>query len=175
MLPARTILPRRIVSLPYRTTWARCNSTRPTGPPEQDALSQEKQRENPSAAEGTIPLSAPPPTTHKPQEPLVPESTSATASSHSPSSSSGSTLKNDSGSDKPDSWKELSQYDLEVVKQRIREWTEQAAIVLRERADGFTNETKTKFARLGAELNKVTGYEEIEALKREVVQQGLFF
>ena len=66
----------------------------------------------------------------------------------------------------------LSSYNAETVKQRIREWTEQVAIILRKRADGFTATTKAAFAQLGSELNRVTGYEEIEALKRGVVEQG---
>jgi sensitive to high expression protein 9, mitochondrial len=66
----------------------------------------------------------------------------------------------------------LSSYHTEVVKQRIREWAEQGAIVLRDRADGFTATTKATFSQLGSELNRVTGYEEIEALKRKVVEQG---
>jgi sensitive to high expression protein 9, mitochondrial len=66
----------------------------------------------------------------------------------------------------------LSSYNAEIVKQRIREWTEQAAIVLRNRADGFTATTKATFSQLGSELNRVTGYEEIEDLKRGVVEQG---
>jgi sensitive to high expression protein 9 len=60
------------------------------------------------------------------------------------------------------------------VKQRIREWTEQATIALRNRADDFTASTKTTFSHLGSQLNRVTGYEEIEALKRGVVEQGAF-
>ncbi|KAH6912899.1 sensitive to high expression protein 9 [Coprinopsis sp. MPI-PUGE-AT-0042] len=61
--------------------------------------------------------------------------------------------------------------ELDAVKQRIREWTEQTAVAVRTRADGFTAETKTTFSQLGQHLNKVTGYEEIEALKRDVVEQ----
>ena len=69
----------------------------------------------------------------------------------------------------------LSSHNAEIVKQQIREWTEQAATVLRNRADGFTAATKTAFSQLGSELNRVTGYEEIEALKRGVVEQGRIF
>jgi sensitive to high expression protein 9 len=69
----------------------------------------------------------------------------------------------------------LSSYHAEIVKQRIREWAEHGAIVLRNRADGFTATTKATFSQLGSELNRVTGYEEIEALKREVVEQGRTF
>lgn len=66
----------------------------------------------------------------------------------------------------------LSSYHAEIVKQRIREWAEHGSIVLRNRADGFTATTKATFSQLGSELNRVTGYEEIEALKRKVVEQG---
>jgi len=66
----------------------------------------------------------------------------------------------------------ISTYDLDLVKKRIREWSEQATVSLRHRADDFTAATKTTFSQLGSELNKVTGYEEIEALKRGVVEQG---
>ena len=69
----------------------------------------------------------------------------------------------------------LSSQHAEIVKQRIREWTEKTAIVLRNRADDFTATTKTTFSQLGSELNRVTGYEEIEALKRKVVEQGRTF
>lgn len=68
--------------------------------------------------------------------------------------------------------KALSPAELDKLKRRIREWTEQTAVAVRTRADGFTAETKTTFSQLGQHLNKVTGYEEIEALKRNVVEQG---
>jgi len=64
-----------------------------------------------------------------------------------------------------------SPYDIEIVKQRIRAWKEQAAIVLRSRTDDFTASTKATFSQLGSELNRVTGYEAIEALKRDVAEQ----
>ncbi|RDB17817.1 Sensitive to high expression protein 9, mitochondrial [Hypsizygus marmoreus] len=65
----------------------------------------------------------------------------------------------------------LSPYDLELVKQRIREWTGHAALSFRNRADDFTANTKTTLSQLGLELNRMTGYEAIEALKRNVVEQ----
>ena len=68
-----------------------------------------------------------------------------------------------------------SPYDIEIVKQRMRAWREQAAIVLRSRADDFTASTKATFSQLGSELNRVTGYEAIEALKRGVAEQGRFY
>jgi len=79
--------------------------------------------------------------------------------------------KNPESSESPS----LPSYDAEILKQRIREWTELAAVVLRNKADGFTANTKATFSRLGSELNRVTGYEEIEALKRDVVEQGRVF
>jgi sensitive to high expression protein 9 len=65
-------------------------------------------------------------------------------------------------------------YDLELVKRRLREWSGQAAINVRNRADDFTSKAKTTFSQLGLHLNKVTGYEAIEALKRDVVDQGVY-
>lgn len=67
---------------------------------------------------------------------------------------------------------DLNQLQLEAVKQRLRSWSENAGIQLRQRADTFTAKVATTFSHLGSELNKVTGYEEIEALKRRVVEQG---
>lgn len=67
----------------------------------------------------------------------------------------------------------LTAYDLEMVRARIREWTEEATITLRNRADDFTAKSKTTLSQLGIQLNKVTGYEEIEALKKSVVDQGV--
>lgn len=92
------------------------------------------------------------------------------------SSSSPTTAESKTSESSPESPR-LSSHHAEIVKQRIREWAEQGAIVLRNRADGFTATTKATFSQLGSELNRVTGYEEIEALKRKVVEQGigLFF
>ncbi|KAL4263016.1 Sensitive to high expression protein 9, mitochondrial [Pleurotus pulmonarius] len=53
----------------------------------------------------------------------------------------------------------------------FREWSGPAAAVFRGYADQFTLSAKTTFSQLGSQLNKVTGYEEIEALKRRVVEQ----
>lgn len=88
--------------------------------------------------------------------------------------SSSSSAESKTSSESSESRK-LSSYHAEIVKQRVREWAEQGAIVLRNRADGFTATTKATFSQLGSELNRVTGYEEIEALKRKVVEQGRIF
>lgn len=62
--------------------------------------------------------------------------------------------------------------DLAKVKEKLRLWTEDAAISVRERADRYTAVAAVTFAQLGRELNKVTGYEQIDKLKREVTEQG---
>ncbi|KAF9534515.1 Mdm33 family-domain-containing protein [Crepidotus variabilis] len=105
--------------------------------------------------------------------PILPSSPSisSSASVPLPEPSSVSTLQSTS-TRKPESASEhLSEYDPAILKKRLREWTEQVAITLRHRADDFTTRSKTTFSHLGAELNKVTGYEEIEALKKGVSVQ----
>ncbi|KAJ6620762.1 Mdm33 family-domain-containing protein [Mycena sp. CBHHK59/15] len=57
------------------------------------------------------------------------------------------------------------------LKERLRKWTGDSAIAVRNRADDFTSTTKTALSQLGFHLNRMTGYEEIEALKRRVVEQ----
>jgi sensitive to high expression protein 9, mitochondrial len=79
-----------------------------------------------------------------------------------------------STSDRPHAHDSNPTYDLDWVKQRLRELSGQAAITVRNRADGFTANTKTTLSQLGFHLNKVTGYEAIEALKRDVVDQGVY-
>jgi sensitive to high expression protein 9 len=56
----------------------------------------------------------------------------------------------------------------------MRQWTDETAVAVRTRADEFTSTTKTTLSQLGFHLNKMTGYEEIEALKRRVVEQGVY-
>lgn len=170
MLPVRAILSRRLVTRSYPLTWTRHSSNRPTDNQARNLLDQEKPDKDLPTTESSIPLAPPHPS--QPREQSEPQPSSA-ASPSSPASST-STSKSESTSNQPDSWKDLSAYDLEVVKQRIREWTDQAAITLRERADDFTVQTKSTFSQLGAHLNKMTGYEEIEALKKGVVEQGSF-
>ena len=62
--------------------------------------------------------------------------------------------------------------NLDELKTRLLELSNTTALKLRTRADDFTETTRTTFSQLGAQLNKVTGYGEIEALKRQVVEQG---
>lgn len=74
-------------------------------------------------------------------------------------------------SDRPDAYDSKPTYDLDLLKRRLREWSGQAAITVRDRADDFTANTMTTLSQLGLQLNKVTGYEAIEVLKRDVVDQ----
>ncbi|KZT11980.1 uncharacterized protein LAESUDRAFT_719932 [Laetiporus sulphureus 93-53] len=60
---------------------------------------------------------------------------------------------------------------LQDIKERLRGWSENAATLLRQHIDEYTAAVAVTFSQLGRELNKVTGYGEIEALKRKVVEQ----
>jgi sensitive to high expression protein 9 len=66
----------------------------------------------------------------------------------------------------------VSAYDLDI-NARMWEWTKQASINLKHCADDFTAKSKSTFSQLGCWLNQLTGYEEIEALKRGVAKQGM--
>lgn len=48
------------------------------------------------------------------------------------------------------------------------------AVNVRKRADGFTVVTQALFSELGGQLNRATGYEDIELLKKKVEQQGMY-
>ena len=61
---------------------------------------------------------------------------------------------------------------IEQAQSLIRRWTEQNSIAFRQRADSLIARIGVSFTRLGGEINRVTGYDEIEALKRHVVSQG---
>ncbi|KAG1879175.1 Mdm33 family-domain-containing protein [Suillus subluteus] len=72
----------------------------------------------------------------------------------------------------------ISAYDLDTIKQRIEDWMalatagfKQQTDELRQRTDKFTQKTSTTFFQLGSQLNRVTGYEQIDALKQRVVEQ----
>jgi She9 / Mdm33 family len=61
---------------------------------------------------------------------------------------------------------------IENIQSRVRQWSERNTIALRRRADTLVARLAVSFTRLGGEINKVTGYDEIEELKRQVVSQG---
>lgn len=63
--------------------------------------------------------------------------------------------------------------DIEALRGRLRDWGVLASTSVRRRADQFSKQATTSFSHLGLHLNRATGYEEIEALKRQVVEQGM--
>ena len=62
--------------------------------------------------------------------------------------------------------------DAEDMQTIIRRWSERHFIGLRQCTDSVVARLATSFTRLGGEINRVTGYEEIESLKRRVISQG---
>jgi len=96
------------------------------------------------------------------------------SSSQPPKATSNDVHSAQGASDRPNSSNPDPTYDLDLVKRRLQEWSGQAAITVRNRADDFTASTKVTLSQLGLHLNKVTGYEAIEALKRDVVDQGVY-
>ena len=83
-------------------------------------------------------------------------------------------LKQDRGSRPPHSDHAFNKAGggIEHAQSIIRRWSEQSSIAFRQHTDSLVARLATSFARLGGEINKVTGYDEIEALKRQVVSQG---
>ena len=83
-------------------------------------------------------------------------------------------LKQDRGSRQPqsDPVSNKASGGIEHTQSIIRRWSEQKSIAFRQRTDSLIARLATSFTRLGGEINKVTGYDEIEALKRQVVSQG---
>ena len=61
---------------------------------------------------------------------------------------------------------------IEQAQSLIRRWSEQNSIAFRQRADSLIARIGVSFTRVGGEINRVTGYDEIETLKRQVVSQG---
>ncbi|KAF8909008.1 hypothetical protein CPB84DRAFT_117917 [Gymnopilus junonius] len=155
----RSSLTRPLRRRPFSTCAATRNAQRP---PIGNDTQQSKGA--PSSSHSSEDLSPPKAEESTPLDPL-PQSTESTANPFILASPTSST--------EPQPREPLSAYDLDLVKRRIREWTEQATIALRNRADDFTESTKVTFSQLGSQLNRVTGYEEIEALKRGVVEQGM--
>ena len=83
-------------------------------------------------------------------------------------------LEQDRGSRPPHSDPESNEAGggVENAQSIIRRWSEKNSIALRQRTDNIIALMATSFTRLGGEINRVTGYDEIETLKRQVVSQG---
>ena len=60
-----------------------------------------------------------------------------------------------------------------LLRSHITKATGNTAISIRKRADGFTAVTQALFSELGGQLNRATGYENIELLKKKVESQGM--
>lgn len=58
------------------------------------------------------------------------------------------------------------------VRERVQQWSTRTATAVRQQIDQYTANLARSFSQLGKEINKVTGYGEIEELKRLVVAQG---
>lgn len=129
----------------------------PTNRPAVDATSREKETKPPN---DDVIFSSPP-------------SENASSKSHS----SHSVVDVPNATSKPAESKPPSNsqppVDLEALKERMREWTAVTTSIVRQRTDELSTKAKATFAELGPQLNRVTGYEEIEALKKTVVDQGI--
>ncbi|KAI0826868.1 Mdm33 family-domain-containing protein [Trametes gibbosa] len=110
------------------------------------------QRQSPQAS--STPLSSAQPAEEPDAHPPPPPSPS------SPPPSERGPSANESSADK-----------LEQLKAHFRELTHSSLQRMREQSDGFTRQVAHTFAQLGSELNRATGYAEIEELKRMVVHQ----
>ena len=60
----------------------------------------------------------------------------------------------------------------EPLQDRLRKWTIENLRNLRTQMDDFSAMAQLTFSRLGGRLNEVTGYHEIEVLKRLVTENG---
>ncbi|KAI0088723.1 Mdm33 family-domain-containing protein [Irpex rosettiformis] len=111
-----------------------------------------------------------------PPHPLRPDTSSTHESSSTPvpdSASEPQLHKNHDASQLASGSKTapIGSVDVDKLKERLRTWAEDTAVALRGRADQYTSSAIKAFAQLGRELNKVTGYQEIEALKKVVSEQ----
>ncbi|KAJ3839566.1 Mdm33 family-domain-containing protein [Lentinula raphanica] len=97
--------------------------------------------------------SKPPSNKDEPKPTVIDSEEQQSSSSNTPSSSSN------------------QKQSLDELRETLLKWTNAWAFQFRRKADDFTAATKARLSGLGAELNKVTGYEEIDALKRQVVEQ----
>jgi len=73
-----------------------------------------------------------------------------------------------SSQDRPPESDGSKKYDLGLITKYIHQWS----MALQHRADNLALARGLVFSRLGSHINRVSGYEEIEALKKNVVEQG---
>ncbi|KAJ3982799.1 Mdm33 family-domain-containing protein [Lentinula detonsa] len=113
----------------------------------------------------------PKPSTSTLETPEIINPDQASSSSSSTTSTSTSDPTTPASSSSPSSIEETQEKSLDELRGTLLKWTNAWAYQFRRKADDLTGATKTRLFGLGAELNKVTGYEEIDALKRQVVEQ----
>jgi hypothetical protein len=77
-----------------------------------------------------------------------------------------------SGSEPPSSPTPRPAFSSEDVAKRFRSWSDRTKATIEQRAGELSASAATSFSQLGGQLNQITGYEEIEALKKQVVAQG---
>ncbi|KAJ8523179.1 hypothetical protein ONZ45_g298 [Pleurotus djamor] len=78
--------------------------------------------------------------------------------------------KDPESSDSPGATQPIADRRLQSA-QILQEWMGPATAAFNNYTECFTLRAKERFSQLGPQLNKVTGYEEIEALKKKVVDQ----
>ncbi|TBU62369.1 Mdm33 family-domain-containing protein [Dichomitus squalens] len=144
--PARSTLRYlRPTSRHYSTPTQTPENKRESSPDNGSLPSAEPSYREDATATGGEPIAMPPPPSGSP----------------SSSSETGSSKNGSAGStEQPNS-----------IQDRMRELSTGALKEMRVRGDEFTARVARTFSKLGAELNRVTGYEEIEQLKRKVVEQ----
>ena len=60
------------------------------------------------------------------------------------------------------------------ISEAVRAWSTKGATAARSRIDEFSAVAQDAFSRLGGRLNVITGYHEIEELKRQVAINGAY-
>ncbi|PIL22606.1 hypothetical protein GSI_15296 [Ganoderma sinense ZZ0214-1] len=108
------------------------------------------------------------------EKPLLPEADEDAAHSTAEPitlSSSPPSFDSSTSSNPADPVRNTSADQFNSFKERMQELTTDTLKQMRVRGDEFTTRVAKTFSKLGAELNRVTGYEEIEILKRKVVEQ----
>ncbi|GJE97207.1 hypothetical protein PsYK624_134200 [Phanerochaete sordida] len=167
-----TTLKTNHATLPYRLTALRRAYSTPsdTSPSPQATSSRSASRPTQPVIELSSPQQTEPPQSSSAEIP--PSPARATLPSDTPNNARTSSESTETVHPPPDKPVPLANViDVEQVKEKLRTWAENAVVTVRDRADGYTAAAATTFAQLGRELNKVTGYGEIESLKRQVTEQ----
>ncbi|KAJ3929853.1 MAG: Mdm33 family-domain-containing protein [Lentinula lateritia] len=128
------------------------NSSQQKPPPTNKTFNEQESKRSPSNSESSQIIDS--------DQSSLTSSTSTTTSRTTPSLSKPLSPANSESEDR-------QPRSLDELKEKLLKWVNDRAFHFRRRADNFTGATKVRLSGLGAELNKVTGYEEIDALKRQ--------